>query len=158
MSETTCHIVRDQGVDKTCSVTDFIRQQVQANPPVLAWAEPEITAVDMDSQTGGRREDFTPFVRGVPENWPGTLPLVEARLFWDTAVLHVVSRDDGGCQWARIEESRGNTVERREVPVMTLRDVKRFGLELQPVSGALVVVEYREHGRLVGWRLVVSKG
>lgn len=94
-------------------------------------------------------------------SWPADLPLVEARLFWASSALHVVARERGGCSWVRIEEvaegNGGTEVARSVIPVYTLRDLNRFGLENGPAIQGLSAVEYRQQGRLVAWRLVMEK-
>lgn len=67
----------------------LIAQQVQQSPPLLAWAEPDLRSVTL-GHGAGRRDDFSPLVQGVP-TWPEDVPLVEARLFWPGAALHVVA-------------------------------------------------------------------
>ncbi|MBF0160054.1 MAG: hypothetical protein HQL58_11090 [Magnetococcales bacterium] len=155
MNNKRCKIVYQHG-QETCNVVNFIHQKIRDCPPLLAWAEPDLTAVDIRSKTG-RRRDFTPLVRGIPD-WPEDLPLVEARLFWQISALHVVAIDQCGCRWVCIEESSisGVEVTYSEMSVLTLRDHKRFGLDEQTIE-RLSAIEYRQNGRLVGWRLVASE-
>jgi hypothetical protein len=158
MTDSHCHIVFSPGTETSTSVADLIRQKAQEAEPLLAWAEPDPLHVDVSNSTG-RRNDFEPLVRGIP-SWPDDLPLVEARLFWAKSALHVVAKEGGGCVWVRIEEvseGSGETeVARSVIPVYTLRDLKRFGLESGPAFERLRAVEYRQQGRLVAWRLVIE--
>lgn len=158
MTDSQCHIVFSPGTDASTIVADLIRQKAQEAEPLLAWAEPDPLRVDVSNSTG-RRSDFEPLVCGMP-SWPADLPLVEARLFWASSALHVVAREGGGCAWVRIEEtaegSGGDEVACSVIPVYTLRDFKRFGLESRPAFEGLRAVEYRQQGRLVAWRLVIK--
>jgi hypothetical protein len=152
-----CKIIRKTGSEEACTIAEFIRAQAEQCPPLLAWAEPEHTAVDVNGATG-RRRDFALLVTGEPA-WPDGVPLVEARLFWEKAALHVIATDKG-CRWARIEEggSKGEEVTRSKTPVFTLRDRNRFGLNEEQEISELIAIEYRQHGRLVAWRLINRKG
>lgn len=145
-------------VKEASSVADLIRQKAQEAEPLLAWAEPDPLHVDVSNSTG-RRSDFEPLVRGMP-SWPADLPLVEARLFWAKSALHVVAKEGGGCLWVRIEEladgNSGTEVARSVIPVYTLRDMNRFGLEKGLALEGLRAVEYRQQGRRVAWRLVIN--
>lgn len=141
------------------SVNQVIAYQAGQYLPLLAWAEPDPLHVKLSNHSG-RREDFLPLVRGIP-CWPDDLPLVEARLFWDKAALHVVANESGGCAWTRIEEVDGTEdIEAMRYMRSTMRvharqDMARFGLKnLESLSG-LQVIEYRDCGRLVAWRLVI---
>lgn len=154
MPDTPCKLKRDNNEEK-CSVAEFIAKMTQGTPPVLAWADPEPTAADLEGNTG-RRTNFQPLVRGIP-NWHDDIPLAEARLFWENAALHVITKDGGGCQWAKIEESKdGEEFMRSEIKVLTLRDRTRFGLDPE-TDFELSAVEYRQQGRLVAWRLTTGE-
>ncbi|MDG4584357.1 MAG: hypothetical protein P9E67_09790 [Candidatus Competibacter sp.] len=159
MTDSQCRIVFSPGTDASTSVTDLIRRKAQETKPLLAWAEPDPLHVDVSNSTG-RRSDFEPLVCGMP-SWPTDLPLVEARLFWASTALHVVVKEGGGCAWVRIEEaskgSGGAEVARSVIPVYTLRDLKRFGLQGEMTIKGLRAVEYRQQGRLVGWRLTIEE-
>src|SRR5208283_1697018 len=100
----------------------------ERKPPLLAWAEPDPVSADLSNNTG-RRSNFVPFVVGSP-TWPDDLLLLEARLFWENAAIHIVAEKGGGCSWVTLEEKNsGDSVVRRELPVLTIRDRKRgFGL------------------------------
>jgi len=146
------------------SVTKVIAHQAgqYLTLPVLAWAEPDPLHVELSNHSG-RRADFLPLMRGIP-CWPDDLPLVEARLFWDTAALHVVADESGGCAWTRIEELDGiQDVEgiqlmRSTMRIHTRRDMARFGLSnLSELSG-LQAIKYLDGGRLVAWRLMFKAG
>lgn len=131
MADTLCKLKREhEQNEKTCNVAKFIARKAKENPPLLTWADPDPTAVNPEGNTG-RRTDFQPLVRGIPE-WPADVPLAEARLFWKSSALHVVAKDGGGCRWAKIEESDdGEEFMRSEMKVLTLRDRKRFGLDTE---------------------------
>lgn len=150
---------RSSGADAR-SVGQYIADYCSTQPkPQLAWAEPTPSALRADGARG-RRRDFVPFVQGALR-WPADLVLVEARMFWDTAALHVVADPDGGCRWARIEESASgqDEVVCSYVPVQTLRDRARFGLgDDGQISARLTAVEYRRNGHLVAWRLTIAEG
>ena len=152
MPESQCNLKREHD-ESTCSVAAFITQKAKESPPLLAWADPEPTAVDLTSKTG-RRVTFQPLVQGVP-NWPDDIPLAEVHLFWQNSALHVISKEGGGCRWAMIEEDEigGLMALRSEKQVLTVRDYLRFGLEARQEL-KLRAVEYRQHGRLVAWRLI----
>lgn len=159
MTDSQCRIVFSPGTDASTSVADLIREKAQeAEPLLLAWAEPDPLYVDVSNSTG-RRSGFKPLVRGMP-SWPADPPLVEARLFWASSALHVVAREGGGCAWVRIEEvaegNGGTEVARSVIPVYTLRDLNRFDLQSGPDFEGLHAVEYRQQGRLVAWRLVIN--
>ncbi|MFB1490231.1 MULTISPECIES: hypothetical protein [unclassified Thiocapsa] len=139
-------------------LAEVIAYHAGESPPLLAWAEPDPLHVDPVNGSG-RRGDFVPLVRGVP-SWPTDLPLVEARLFWPGATLHLVAREAGGCVWTRIEEVNPHEgtlrAMRSEIPVHTRSDLARFGItEHEPIEG-LRAIEYRERGRLVAWRLMIA--
>ncbi len=140
------------------SIADFVRNWLDkyGTPPLLAWAEPEPAALNEDG-TSGRLQGFRPLVEGTPD-WNG-LSLVEARLFWQNAALHVLADGSGGCSSVWIEEcEEGESMTRVKAPVLTLRDTQRFG---QAGTGwaqrKLTAIEYRLAGRLVAWRLVTDK-
>lgn len=168
LGEKQCTIVRSHGQALEKSVLEFIKAHIKDNAciPRLAWAEPEPTAVGNDGMAG-RRLDLVPLVAGCP-NWPDDLPLVEARLFWEKTMLHVVATKDGGCAWARIEEiaenladiGSGHTVMRLSYPVLATTDLERFGIQepAHEIDAALLAVTYYQRGRLVGWRLALSGG
>lgn len=159
MTDSHCRIDFSPGTDKSANVADLIRQKAQEAEPLLAWAEPDPLHMNVSNNTG-RRCDFKPLVCGMP-SWPDDLPLVEARLFWASSALHVVAREGGGCSWVRIEEvaegDGGAEVARSVIPVYTLRDLNRFGLENGPAIQGLSAIEYRQQGRLVAWRLVMEE-
>ena len=137
--------------DSTATLADLVTAEAAKAAPLFAWAEPDVMAAVIDNRTG-RRPDFRPFVRGKPD-WPADLPLVEARLFWETAALHVVALDTG-CRWARLEEGGNLEAIRRAFPVHTLKDGRRFGMTGDEGDiGGLTAVEYWREGRLIGWRL-----
>src|SRR5579859_1231279 len=81
------------------TLADFVKSEANKQVPLFAWAEPEVTAVDLGNNTG-RRAGFKPLVKGVPD-WSDDPPLVEARLFWVDAALHAVA-DSGRCRWVRV--------------------------------------------------------
>jgi len=144
------------------SVLKYVTEIAQKESPLLAWADPVPTARN-SARKPGRYVGFNPLAVGVP-NWPENLPLAEARLFWANAALHIVANEGAGCRWARIEEaannevSQGEAFSRSEIPILTLRDRDRFGLtESDDDEMNLVAVEYRQQGRLMGWRLVMDK-
>ncbi|WP_295447120.1 hypothetical protein [uncultured Thiodictyon sp.] len=158
MTESQCILVVSHGTEEFRGVADFIKEKGQEDTPLLAWADPDPLSVDVTNDTG-RRSGFEPLVRGMPP-WLADLPLAEARLFWATSALHVVARDGGGCVWARIEEHTEGRSESRvacsKMPVHTLRDLHRFGLEHGSAIKELFAVEYRQQGRLVAWRLTIK--
>jgi len=156
MSETRCNLKRDRG-EANCSIAEFIATRAEKTPPLLIWAEPNPSAVDLAGNTG-RRIHSLPLVRGIPE-WLDKVPLTEARLFWQNLALHVVARDEGGCLWATIEEGAdgGEEVIRSERRVVTLADHQRFGLMEQPAFSDLRAIEYRQQGRLVAWCLTLGE-
>lgn len=144
-----------------CTVADVIAPWLSGAPPLLAWAEPDPLQVVTHNKTG-RRDDFRPLVQGTP-SWPNDLPLIEARLFWPTAALHVVAHEAGGCRWMRIEEFNAPTeatdtveVMRTPLPVYTISDQERFGLPDSVAIEHLQAIEYRQRGRLISWRLTIG--
>jgi hypothetical protein len=149
----TLHI---QTKSDSCSVNEIIAQQVLDNPPQLAWAEPNPLHVKVTNRTG-QRDDFVSLQLGHP-SWPIDLPLIEARLFWPNAALHVVASDGGGCIWTRIAESETAElhVMRSTIRVHTRSDWERFGLNNSEAIKNLQAIEYRERGRLVAWRLIIE--
>ena len=154
MTTDTCalHIQTEQDAR---TVTEVIADEAGRERPLLAWADPDPLHVVL-SNHNGRRQDFNPLVRGAP-SWPQDLRLLEARLFWSDAALHVVSRDEGGCSWTRIEETdpQGNETDyaRMTFRVFTIRDLSRFGLADESRIERLMAIEYRQFGRLKAWRL-----
>jgi hypothetical protein len=143
-------------VSETCTVADFIEACcAQACAPQLAWAEP-----DVGYQHGGKATRITNFdalVGGKPK-WRG-LPLAEARLFFAKKAIHIVSDPaQGGCRWVSLaEETSGaekDKVYKEIKPVLALRDLQRFGFTQGYGIDKLFAIEYRRHGRLMGWRLV----
>lgn len=158
-SDKSCALrIQTQELDSP-GLNDVIAHQAAKIPPLLAWAEPAPLYVDRCNRTG-RRDDFVPLVQGVP-SWPADLPLVEARLFWPDAALHLVAREHGGCAWTRIEEAdpegKESDYRRTAFPVYTLRDRRRFGLPDDTEIDDLMAIEYRQRGRLVAWRLVIGE-
>lgn len=155
MTNTLCNLRMQTEQDRR-SVAEVIAEQARDSTPQLAWAEPDPRQVAF-AKRGGRRSDFTPLQRAVP-SWPSDLPLVEARLFWPMAALHVVAREDGGCAWSRIEEldagSGNDEFMRADFPIYTIRDFYRFGLPEDTSITDLTAIEYRQRGRLVAWRLI----
>lgn len=140
------------------TIADLIAEEAQKQEPSLAWAEPDLTAVALDNQSG-RRADFIPLVRGAP-NWPHDLRLVEARLFWPNAALHATAEDQN-VRWVRFEENSGDdnaakeTVTREQFDIETVRDRRRFGLgDAGDGIEKLSAILYRRNGRLIAWRLV----
>lgn len=163
MPEKRCFLKSTPGEDSR-SVAQYVAEQARENAPSLVWVEPDPAAVDLDGGSG-RRLHGLPFGTDFGGRFDG-IPLVEARLFWARAALHVVAGEEGGCRWAKIEESDdggGDGVEEvmrdEGIEVLTLADRARFGLpEASPDSQALRLraIEYRQRGRLVGWRLVTG--
>jgi hypothetical protein len=157
-SENACALRIQTQQDDSRRLAEVIAHKAAESPPLLAWAEPDPLYVDRLNRTG-RRGDFVPLVLGAPD-WPADLPLVEARLFWPRAALHVVAREDGGCVWTRIEETdpegKETDYRRNEFSVYTLRDRHRFGLSDDIVIDDLMAIEYRQRGRLVAWRLMIG--
>lgn len=150
----TVKLARTAGDDPR-SVAEYVAAVAQDEPPRLAWAEPKPT-YHVRGPAHGRIVTFEPFVSAAP-TWPADLPLVEARLFWAGAALHVVARGSG-CRWVRIEEGDiGETVARLETSVLALRDRQRFGLEAAGDAPALTAIEYRQDGRLLAWRLIPNR-
>ena len=137
------------------TVTEVIADTALKAPPLLAWADPDPLHVSLTNHNG-RREDLKPLMRGTP-SWPQDLRLLEARLFWGEAALHVVSCEGGGCRWTRIEEAdpQDNETDYTRVvfPVATIRDLSRFGLADESGIERLMAIEYRQFGRLKAWRL-----
>ncbi len=140
--------------------SEEVKKLVESKPS-LVWLEPNPREVDLKTPNG-RRIDSPSLTEGFPawlngENEPS---MVEARLFWDRAALHVIA-DPGGesCRWDLLWETQtpsedGIRVRRDEYPVHTLKDRARFGFEIESADLKLKMVEYREGGRLVAWRLV----
>lgn len=157
-SENACALRIQTHEDDSRRVDEVIAHQAGESPPLLTWAEPDPFYVDRLNRTG-RRSDFVSLVRGAP-SWPADLPLVEARLFWPGAALHVVAREDGGCSWTRIEEAdpegKDTDYMRTAFSVHTLRDRDRFGLPDESRIEDLTAIEYRQRGRLVAWRLMIG--
>lgn len=158
-SEKTCALRIQSRQDDSRRLAEVIAHQAGESPPLLVWAEPDPLYVDLVNHTG-RRGAFTPLARGVP-SWPDDLPLVEARLFWPRAALHVVAREEGGCNWTRIEEAdpegKETDYRRTAFSVHTLRDRDRFGLPDESRIEDLMAIEYRQRGRLVAWRLMIGE-
>lgn len=162
MSESTCQIMLGPVTQEACRIDELIARECQRQAPMLAWGEPDPLEVDLTNETG-RRTDFTPLVRGTPP-WTGSPSLVEARLFWPQSALHIVAHE-GGCAWSRLDEISGRDdvpegipALRQAIKVHTLRDLSRFGLagdEGISVAG-LRAIEYRRHGRLIAWRLLLA--
>jgi hypothetical protein len=142
--------------EDTRAVADFARDEAAREAPVLSWAEPEPRVVEGASP--GRIQDFRALSSGAPQ-WPALISLLEARLFWKDKALHVVTCGDG-CRWALLQElsndGGGQPVQKDVYPVLTVKDRSRFGLDAVHVGGdvSLVAIEYRNDGRLFGWRLV----
>lgn len=160
MTAMSCRLQLESDADAR-TVAEVIAQQVDEAAPLLAWAEPNPLYAVVHNRTG-RRGDFVPLVQGAP-SWPADLPLIEARLFWPTAALHVVAREGRGCLWTRIEElnaaagAASNAEFMRTVfPVHTISDRARFGLPDQETITPLQAIEYRQCGRLVAWRLTIG--
>lgn len=157
MAEKTCSLKRDANDDDR-DVAGFVADKARETPPpLLVWADPDPMAVDTQANQG-RRMRF-PLSRD-SSGWPADLPLVEARLFWKDAALHVIAKEGGGCRWARIEEQvggNGEEVTRQEFKVVALADRARFGLESGAALPGLRAIEYRQRGRLVGWRLIAKE-
>jgi hypothetical protein len=141
------------------SVAEVVAQLATEQPPLLAWAEPNPLAVDVTNHTG-RRDNFTPMQRGMP-TWSTDLPLIEARLFWVDAAVHVVANEAGDCIWMRLVEKNaaadGLQMMRSEITVHTRSDWERFGIIKPDVLSGLRAIEYRERGRLVAWRLTIAE-
>lgn len=159
ISEKTCALrIRPQQRDPR-GLAEVIADAVHPCAPLLAWAEPDPLHVALTNHTG-RRGTFTPLVQGMP-SWPTDLPLVEARLFWPRAALHVVACETGGCSWTRIEEADPEGKETDYIPVAlsvyTLRDHDRFGLPDESRIEDLMAIEYRQRGRLMAWRLMIGE-
>ena len=158
-SENACALRIQSRQDDSRPLAEVIAHQAAESPPLLAWAEPDPLYVDRVNRTG-RRGDFVPLVRGVPASWPADLPLVEVRLFWSRAALHVVAREHGGCAWTRIEElapeGKETDYSRTGFSVHTLRDRQRFGLPNETGIDDLMAIEYRQRGRLIAWRLMIG--
>ncbi|SFQ07431.1 hypothetical protein SAMN05216419_10561 [Nitrosomonas cryotolerans] len=180
-TETTCKIIRRNG-ESARSVVEFLAEQASECVPLLSWAEPEPTTLNINGAPG-RLKNFEPLVRGYP-NWPDNFPLVEARLFWQNSALHMVTREEGGCRWAHFEETDDNVpnssislsrhrndrqpqcdakkdtqkVLRQKFPVLTIIDPARFGLTTAQFTAIdhLMAVAYRQQGRLVAWRLIIG--
>lgn len=133
------------------SIGSCITEAIERDEPLLVLMEPDPTVI-VNGRTG-RREGFYPLVRGLPILL-ADLPLSEARLFWASSALHLLS-DGAGCRTARIEEGGGMAVIRKAYPVYPRQDLQRFGLERQAAAAAqLIAVEYWQAGRLLAWRLV----
>ncbi len=156
MAEKTCSLKRDSDEDDR-DVAGFVAAKTgETPPPLLIWADPDPMAVDTQSNCG-RCMSF-PLSKDT-SHWPTDLPLAEARLFWKHAALHVIAKNGGGCCWARVEEQDGGSgeeVTRQEFKVVALADRARFGLEAEAALPGLRAIEYRQRGRLVGWRLVIE--
>lgn len=158
MNERRCRIYISAGKFDG-SLADFLETKANEPAPLLAWAEPDLTKVVLDNDTG-RRDDFQPLVRGAP-HWPADLPLVEAGLFWQKAALHVVAEDQG-CGWVRVDEGSGTgegvEVAREQFDIHTLRDWQRFGFgAASHAIEKLSAVQYRRDGRLIAWRLLEGR-
>jgi hypothetical protein len=161
MDDQLCTICISKG-ELPGTLADFVKSEAKKQTPLLAWAEPEVTAVDLENNTG-RREEFKPLIKGIP-NWSGDPPLVEARLFWANAALHGVA-EKGRCRWVKVEEGDGHgadadhhmliikDVQREPFDVSTLRDL-RFGPDGGRGSNTLSAFAYRRNGRLIAWRLM----
>lgn len=152
MPEKSCTLKRSVDEDIR-DVAEFVTAQVGAIPPLLIWADPDPMAMDAHGNYG-RLMDF-PLARDT-SNWPSGVPIAEARLFWKDSALHVVARNGGGCRWVRIEEQAGDEVVRDEFKVAAVVDRTRFGLEEGATLPGLRAIEYRQEGRLVGWRLTIG--
>jgi len=140
----------------SCGLAEFIQQQAQKNPPLLSWVELDPLQTNL-SNASGRRLDEIPLLRGLPE-WLSEMPVIEARLFWQTSSLHVLA-EAGGCRWARVEECPNGpeTVLVSRYKVRTLADWNRFGFTKKPEIENLQATEYRQQGRLVAWRLALEE-
>lgn len=157
MTESRCKLALEPAQVETCGVNELIQKKAAEQTPLLAWGDPDPQGVNLVNASG-RREDFQPLVLGAP-SWPNDLRLVEARLFWPTAALHVVASEGGGCRWTTFEESgsdAGLEVAWRKITVFTLRDLARFGLQAGQAIDNLAAIEYRQQGRLIGWRLTIK--
>ena len=143
------------------SLGEVIRQLCQTQTPSLAWAEPSIglLRIDPEQPRPGRHPGFAPLVAGMPD-WPGDLPLAEARLFWPDRAVHLLAQGDQACISVTLSEviegeSTLNTL-KQTLRLLTLRDAARFGLEKvsDPRLDRITAVEYRKNGRLLAWRLI----
>lgn len=158
MTDNTCDLRIQPAQNDPRPVAEIIATAISNAPPLLAWADPDPLHINLTNRSG-RREDFQPLMRGASLLWPHDLRLLEARLFWRDAALHVVARDDGGCRWTRIEERAGTEFRREEFSVHPIRDRQRFGLSDSDDATIknLMAIEYRQRGRLVAWRLMIEE-
>lgn len=156
MTADTCALRIQPPTQDSRTVAEIIADEADKAPPLLAWADPDPLHVNLTNH-GGRREDFKPLMRGTP-SWPQDLRLIEARLFWLDAALHVVACEAGGSIWTRIEEIAGTEFRREEFSVHTISDLPRFGLLEDAVIQNLIAIEYRQRGRLMAWRLMIGLG
>lgn len=145
-------LLADHGVFNG-TITAFI-QQLERPEPLLVWAEPDPTGVDLQNSTG-RRTDFCPISKGPPV-WPDEIALVEARLFYDSQAIHVVSTAKG-CRWVRFEEDK----DVQQDTSFVYKYVKPL-VALQLHSGCrfdnnLLAIEYHQNGRMVGWRMLIDE-
>lgn len=157
MNRSRCGLAVTPRKPEPCSLRELVHGLVAAEAPMLVWAEPEPYDVDAQAESG-RRGGFEPLVAGTP-NWPESLAIAEARLFWPERSVHIVSQEGGGCVWSELREcaeGAGLHVSRLPRRVYTIQDLHRFGIEGVRIDGALVAIEYSEQGRLVAWRLIVE--
>lgn len=124
----------------------------------MAWAEIDPTAIT--NNMPGRYQGFEPFVLGKPQ-WPLETPLLEARLFGDNDMLHIVKSDDG-CRWVRTEvqiahANESDINQSAPIKVLTLQDASRFGFSITSWPKNIAAIEYRQYGKLIAWRLITIK-
>jgi len=134
-----------------------IRLFCHETPPVLAWAEPQISLYRTPDGLlhTGRHPQFTPLVTGCPQ-WPEDLSLTEARLFWPNKAIHLVASGTRGCVSVTLFEAPDGDQEvvKTKIELLTLRDAARFGLRGSLIDQYAGSIEYRRRGRLLAWRLV----
>lgn len=140
-------------------------------PPAI-WVEPDPVLPDERLAMG------YPASRGLLAEPPSGVPLVEARGFWPTWAVHLIADGDSSL-WMAIGDGErpvwpdeladfdehGPDVVCTHQPVLLRRRWGRFGIDegAEPEHPAekwrreLHLVEYRERGQCIAWRLAPAK-
>lgn len=149
--------------EESGSIEDFLKNF----KPQLVWIEPRPTP-----ELFGVECKFSGLQKVKQDTWRevfNDIQVDEVRLFWDLAMLHIVSNENGfrwfACGESDLENLGFNaskpddeTKQRIEKKVYLRTDWDRFGLiKDDSLPDTLQVVEYWEGVSLVAWRLEIEK-
>lgn len=141
---------------------DERKSKEKKKTPLLSWVEPSFPDEQWWYPEASERVQANWLAQ---RGWPcvppelGSIPLAEARVFWNKKMLHLVATDEGSrwCLYWESQEEKGRVFTYEDTSIYMRRDWARFGLEASDSFEQVLVRSYFDGAQLFAWRCILPK-